>query len=222
MKVLLSVSTLFFLISCGAGHIPAWKQNATADTANFIESSFIGNESYASKYFDKMLEDFRMTVDPDEIVKAYLTKCITEFALLEYSDCREAAEMLPLLKNKENIAYYSFVSGRARSADEVPEKYREIFGISKNCDTGKANSALSSEKDPVTRLVKAAALAKTGCGNAETAETAVNTASKEGWKKAALKYLALQLAYFEKHGDRQNAELIKKRMELVVSEESPE
>ena len=220
MKRTFFVSLLFLLVSCGAVHIPTWKQNATADTSNFIESSFIGNESYASKYFDKMLEDFRMTVDPDEIVKAYLTKCITEFALLEYSECREAAEMLPLLKNKENIAYYGFVSGKARSADEVPEKYREIFNISKNCDAGKANSALSSEKDPVTRLVKAATVAKTGCGNAETAEIAVNTASKEGWKKAALKYLALQLAYFEKHGDRQNAELIKKRMELVVSEES--
>ncbi|MBO4710697.1 hypothetical protein J5681_02130 [bacterium] len=219
-KVLFFILSLFVLVSCGAGHIPTWKQNAMADTSNFIESSFIGNESYAAKYFDKMLEDFRMTVDPDEIAKAYLTKCITEFALLEYSDCREAAEMFPLLKNKENIAYYTFVSGKARSAEEVPEKYREIFNISKNCDVVKANSALSSEKDPVTRLVKAAAVARTGCGNAETAGIAVNTASKEGWKKAALKYLALQLAYFEKHGDRQNAELIKKRMELVVSEES--
>ena len=222
MKFFLSVLFLFILVSCGAGHIPTWKQNAAADTANFIESSFIGNEGYASKYFDKMLEDFRMTVDPDEIVKAYLTKCIVGFALLEYSECREVAEMFPLLKNKENIVYYTFVSGRARSADEVPEKYREIFNISKNCDAGKANSALSSEKDPVTRLVKAAAITKTGCGNAETAEIALVTASKEGWKKAALKYLALQLAYFEKHGDRQNAELTKKRMELVVSEESPE
>lgn len=212
------VLLLLLLVSCGAGHIPSWKQNAAADTVNFIESSFVGNESYASKYFDKMLEDFRMTVDPDEIVKAYLTKCVTEFALLEYSDCREVEEMLPLLKNKENIAYYSFVSGKARSAEEVPEKYREIFNISKNCDVEKANSALSSEKDQVTRLVKAAAVAKTGCYDAKTADIALNTASKEGWKKAALKYLALQLAYFEKHGDRQNAELIKKRMELVVSE----
>ena len=222
MKVFICVLIFFSLISCGAGRIPTWRQNASADTANFIESSFIGNESYASKYFDKMLEDFRMTVDPDEIVKAYLTKCVVNFALLEYSDCQEAAEMLPLLKNRKNTAYYNFVSGSARSAEEVPEKYREIFNISKNCDAGKANSALSSEKDPVTRLVKAAFLAKTGCGNAGTAEIAVNTASKEGWKKVVLKYLALQLAYFEKHGDRQSAELIKKRMELVVSEESLE
>ena len=219
MKVLLSVLSLFILVSCGAGHIPTWKQNAAADTVNFIESSFIGNESYASKYFDKMLEDFRMTVDPDEIVKAYLTKCITEFALLEYSECREAAEMLPLLKNKDNIAYYNFVSGRVRKTEDVPEKYRDTAGILDNCSVEKANSALSSEKDPTAVLIKASFLVKNGCYNAETAGIAVNAASKEGWKKAVLKYLALQLSYFEKHGDRQNAEFIKKRMELVVSEE---
>lgn len=217
MKVLLFVLSLFFLISCGAGHIPTWKQNAAADTVNFIETSFIGNESYASKYFDKMLEDFRMTVDPDEVVKAYLTKCIAEFALLEYSECREAADMLPLLKNEENIAYYNFVSGKARKSDDLPKKYRDIFEFSQNCSVEKANSELVSEKDPTTLLIKASFLAKTGCYDSKTAGFAVKAASKEGWKKAVLKYLALQLAYFEKHGDRQNAEFIKKRMELVVS-----
>ena len=218
MKVFLFVLALFFLISCGAGHIPVWKQNAAADTANFIESSFIGNELYASKYFDKMLEDFRMTVDPDEVVKAYLTKCITEFALLEYSECREAADMLPLLKNEENIAYYNFVSGKARKSEDFPKKYRDIFEVSQNCNTEKANSELSSEKDPTTLLIKVSFLVKNNCYDAETAGIAVKAASKEGWKKAVLKYLALQLSYFEKHGDRQNAGLVKKRMELVVSE----
>lgn len=218
MRIFLFVSALFLLVSCGAGHIPTWRQNAAADTANFIESSFIGNESYASKYFDKMLEDFRMTVDPDEIVKAYLAKCVTDFALLEYSDCPEAAEMLPLLKNQANIEYYNFVSDKARNADDMPKKYRDIFEVSQNCSAEKANSALSSEKDPSTLLIKAAFLVKKNCYDAETAEIALKTASKEGWKKAALKYLALQLSYFEKHGDSQNAQLVKKRMELVVSE----
>lgn len=219
MRVFLFVSALFLLVSCGAGHIPTWRQNAAADTANFIESSFIGNESYAAKYFDKMLEDFRMTVDPDEIVKAYLAKCVTDFALLDYSDCPEAAEMLPLLKNQSNIAYYNFVSGKVRSAADAPEKYSGIVDISQNCSVEKANSALSSEKDPATLLIKAAFFVKKDCYNAETAAIALNAASKEGWKKAALKYLALQLSYFEKHGDSQNAQLVKKRMELVVLEE---
>ena len=219
MKVFIFVLSLFFLISCGAGHIPTWRQNAGADTMNFIESSFIGNELYASKYFDKMLDDFRMTVDPDEIVKAYLTKCIAEFALLEYSDCSEAADMLPLLKNEENIAYYNFVSGKARSSEDFPKKYRDIFEFSQNCNVEKANSVLSSDKDPTTILIKAASLVKNNCYDAKTAGTAIKAASKEGWKKAVLKYLALQLAYFEKHGDRENAGLVKKRMELVVSKE---
>ncbi|MBR6421265.1 hypothetical protein IKS86_00930 [bacterium] len=218
MKVFIFVLSLFLLISCGAGHIPTWRQNAGADTVNFIESSFIGNELYASKYFDKMLDDFRMTVDPDEIVKAYLTKCLAEFALLEYSECREAADMLPLLKNEENIAYYKFVSGKTRSSDDFPKKYRDVVDVSQNCNVEKANSSLSSEKDPATLLIKASFLVKKNCYNAETAGIAIKAASKEGWKKAVLKYLALQLAYFEKHGDVQNAGLVKKRMELVVSE----
>ena len=210
--------SLFMLVSCGAGHIPAWKQNAAANTASFIESSFTGNETYASKYFDKLVEDFRMTVDPDEIVKAYLARCAVNFALLEYSDCSEVKEMLPLLKNKDNIAYYNFVSGKTRNPDDVPKKYSDVVEISQKCDVKKANSELSSEKEPVTLMVKAAFFVKTGCYDAETADIAVNTASKEGWKRATLKYLALQLSYLEKHGEMQKAELVKKRMELVVSE----
>jgi len=221
-RLFFCILSILFLISCGAGHIPAWKQNAAADTANFIETSFVGNESYASKYFDKLLEDFRMTVDPDEIVKAYLTKCVVRFALLEYSECREVAEMLPLLKNEENTAYYNFVSGKARKSEDFPKKYRDIFEISQNCNVEKANSELSSEKNPTTLLIKASFLVKNNCYDAETAGFAIKAASKEGWKKVVLKYLALQLSYFEKHGDMQNAELLKKRMELVVSEELPE
>ena len=218
MKAFIFFLSLFLLISCGAGHIPTWRQNAGADTVNFIESSFIGNETYASKYFDKMLDDFRMTVDPDEIVKAYLTKCLAEFALLEYSECSEAADMLPLLKNEENIAYYNFVSGKTRKSEDCPKKYRDVVGVSQNCNVEKANSALSSEKDPATLLIKAAFLVKKNCYNAETAGIAIKAASKEGWKKAVLKHLALQLSYFEKHGDAESAGLVKKRMELVVSE----
>ena len=66
--------------------------------------------------------------------------------------------------------------------------------------------------------MKASFFVKSGCYDAGTAEIAINAASKEGWKKVALKYLALQLAYFEKHGNVQEAQLVKKRMELVVSE----
>lgn len=219
MKVLVTLLSLLLLVSCGAGHIPAWRQNAAADTANFIESSFIGNESYASKYFAKMLEDFRMTVDPDEIVKAYLTKCAVDFALLEYSDCRDAADMLPLVKSRENMMYYNFVAGKVRVPEDSPKKYRGVVEVSRNCDVKKANSELSSEKDPTTLLLKASFLVKNGCYDAETPGIAVNAASKEGWKRAALKYLALQVSYLEKHGEMQEAELVKKRMELVVSEE---
>lgn len=212
------ISLLLMLVSCGAGHIPSWKQNAATDMEGFVNSSFSGNESYAAKYFDKMLDDFRMTVDPDEIVKAYLIKCFVGFALLEYSDCSEAAEMLPLLKNEENKSYYNFVSGKTQKIENIPEKYRDTAFLTQKCDVKKANSELVSDKDPATILVKASMLVKSGCYNAETAETAVNAASGEGWKKAVLKYLALELAYSEKHGDIQKAALIKKRMELVVSE----
>lgn len=218
MKVFLFLLSFCLLASCSVVHIPIWKQNAAANTANFIESSFVGNEVYAAKYFDKMLDDFRMTVDPDEIVRAYLAKCAVNFAILEYSGCEKAAEMLPLLKNKENITYYNFISGNIGKSEDVPQKYRDIVEISKSRNIEKANSALSAEKDPTTLLVKAAFFVKTDCYNAETVELAVNAASKEGWKKATLKYLALQLAYFEKHGEKRKAELLKKRMELVVSE----
>jgi len=219
MKFFVCILSFLLLISCGAGHIPTWRQNAAADKANFIESSFVGNESYASKYFDKMLEDFRMTVDPDEIVKAYLARCAVSFALFEYSDCSEAADMLPLLKNKENIVYYNFVSGKVRALEDLPQKYRDVVDISHNCNVEKANSALSSEKDPTTLLMKASLFVKSDCYNDETAAIAIDAASKEGWKKVVLKYLALQLSYFEKRGETQKAGLVKKRMELVVSEE---
>ena len=217
-RLFLLVSLFFLLVSCGAERIPAWKQNAAADMNGFVQSSFTGNESYAAKYFDRMVEDFRMTVDPDEIVKAHLTRCVVQFALLEYQDCADVAELLPMLKNRENVKYYNFVTGKGGSPDNIPEKYGNISAFAQKCDTKKANSELSSEKDPSTLLVKASFLFKSGCYNAETAGIAVDTASKEGWKKAALKYLALQFAYYEKHGEQRKAELVKKRMELVISE----
>lgn len=207
-----------FLASCGSHPAPLWQQNAYANASNFISNQLSGQSDYASTYFERMVNDFKMTVDPDEIVKAYLIRCAADYAMLEYSECKDAEELLPMLKNKENLVYYNFVSGKVRSDEDVPEKYKDVFEAAKSCDIKKANAAVSSGKSPLNKLIKASFLIKSRCYDVETVEYAAGVASREGWKKAALKYLALEEAYYEKQGDAEKSGYARKRMELVVTE----
>ena len=218
--ILLIVAALF-AVSCSSKPAPAWQQDSYVSMENYIFNYLSGNQKFAEKHFEKMIESLKMTTDPDEIVKAYLLKCSLERATFTESGCEEALEYLPLLQNDDNIRLFSFLTGASKSSGGVPERYRKVYELlSGSCDTDALNSLLKSEKNHLALLVSAAYAAKKGCYDAETIDIPLKTASKNGWFVPAVKYLAILQSYYDKTGDTKKRDLIKKRLELILKRDN--
>ncbi|MGI6394332.1 MAG: hypothetical protein ACOX2F_06340 [bacterium] len=207
---LLLLFTLIF--SCSSQPAPAWQQESFINMNNFVSSFMEGNEKFAATYYKKFVEHLEMTTDPDEIIKAHLIKCSLDFSLMNYRTCSEASPYLSVLKNKENLVFFNFISSKG---SEVPPKYQNIKNSLNRCEPKKTNKAIKKIKEPLSKLIAVSYAVRAGCYDEETIAVAVETASNEGWKKAALEYMTFGIEFFEKNGEYEKGKTFKKRIELL-------
>jgi hypothetical protein len=206
-----TVFTMLLLFSCSSQPAPAWQQDSFVNMNNFISTFMEGNDKFAQNYHNRLIESLKMTTDPDELVKAHLIKCSLDFSLMNYIPCTEAEPFVNILKKEENIIYYNFISGK----DSIPAKYNKISESIKPCDTSKLNKEIKKLEEPLSKLIASSFAINKGCYDEKTLMNAVETASGEGWKKASLRYLEFSVKYYEKKGDINTAENLKKRISFL-------
>ena len=69
--------------------------------------------------------------------------------------------------------------------------------------------------DPVARLVAAGVMFRMGRASPQVVQLAVDTASREGWRRPLLAWLGVQAERAEHAGARDEAARIRRRMDLV-------
>lgn len=211
MKKIFLLSLLSIIIfSCSSQPAPAWQQESFVNMNNFIANFMEGDDKFAGNYYKRLVESLEMTTDPDEIVKAHLIKCSLDYSLMDYRVCTEAEPLLDILKKDENTNYYNFISSKS---SDLPAKYKEIGKHTSPCDISKLNKAVKKLDEPLSKLIASSFAVKSDCYDGNTLLNAVETASGEGWKRAALSYLKFSAEYFERTGESGKAENIRKRID---------
>ncbi|HQI05349.1 MAG TPA: hypothetical protein PL195_08800 [bacterium] len=213
MKKIVPLYFLSILIlSCSSQPAPAWQQESFVNMNNFISNFMEGNDKFSESYYKKLVESLQMTTDPDEIVKAHLIKCSLDYSLMNYRTCTEAEPLLDILRKNENTVYYNFISSKN---SDIPEKYKDIEKHTSPCDTAKLNKAVKKLDEPLSKLIASSFAVKKDCYDENTLLNAVETASKEGWKKAALSYLTFTAEHFDRKGESEKAENLRKRIDSL-------
>ncbi|WP_048441489.1 hypothetical protein [Caenimonas sp. SL110] len=188
---------------------PDWQMNAHSALERYIKAFMSGNARVEAAEFERARTELASTGDPGLVARAELTRCAARVATLVMEPC-DGFEKLRVDAPVAERAYADFLAGRLAPADAalLPEQYRALA-------TDANPGALPSIADPLSRLIAAGVLFRTGRADAVTLSTAADTAAHQGWRRALLSWLGVQAQRAEQAGRADEAGRIRRRMALV-------
>lgn len=200
------------LAACAGGPVPPdWQANAQGALAGYTTAWLNGEGRVADAEFRRARGELARTGRADLVARAELTRCALQLAVLDLDSAAACPGFTALAADADAAtrAYAAFLAGRAGPADIalLPEHYRAIAA-------GNA-AALARIEAPLARLVAAGALLRAGTLPPAGVDTAVDTASAQGWRRALLAWLTAQARLAEARGDAAAAAAARRRMAIV-------
>jgi hypothetical protein len=195
---------------------PEWQMNARSSIERFESAYLSGNAAIESVEFQRAHEQIASTGKIELIVRAELTRCAVRVASLVFEECAGYDKLRDDAAAPER-AYAAYLAGGAArlSAPELamlPVQHRAAAGAVSDTEAAQAVQAIA---DPLSRLIAAGVLMRAGRATPLLLSTATDTASEQGWRRPLLAWLGVQAMRAEQAGDMQQAQRIRRRMDLV-------
>lgn len=215
MKGRALVAIAVVLITGCSGHpaVPEWEERAHEGFEQYQRSYFAG-ERAADRDFRKAAEALSSTGKVELRARAELIRCALATAALDFAAC-EKWHSLQADAEPQDRVYGIFLSGAVDTVDAkaLPPQY---VPLAKARDARGRNDALKSIEDPLSRLIGAGALFRSGDLSPDGVALAVDAASGQGWRRPLLAWLTAQAKLAEGTGDTAALERIRKRIEVVA------
>ena len=220
IKPLLPALLVTALAACSSGPpVPDWKMNAQSSVERFQAAYLGGNALVEQTEFRRARSQVAGTGKLELVARIELLRCAARVASLALDDCA-GFDALKADTSDADRAYAAYLAGKAQGADIalLPEAQRAAAGAAS--DTAAA-SAVAAIDDPLSRLVAAGVLLRSGRATPELLDTAVATASDQGWRRPLLAWLGVQRLRAEQAGDALAAQRIARRMAVVEQPPAP-
>lgn len=209
--VLLACAVVALAACSNKPPVPEWQLNAKDGSERAAEAWLRGDSAIESAEFARVRRELTSTGRPDLLARAELLRCATRVASLVFDPCvgfdALAADAAPAEQ-----AYARYLQGAAQPADAalLPEAHRALVG-------GAApDAAVATIKDPLSQLVAAGVLLRSGRATPGVIATAVDTASARGWRRALLAWLGVQRDRAQAAGATEEAARVQRRIDLVA------
>lgn len=207
------VAAAAVLAACGAQgpQAPSWRASASDSLQRYSVAYLKGDTRTEGAEFARARGELASTGQPGLVARAELTRCAVQVASLVFEPCA-GFERLRRDAPAAERAYADYIAGRATPADAslVPEQHRAVAAGREDTPT------LQAIQDPVSRLVAAGVLLRTGRASPQVVQVAVDTASQQGWRRPLLAWLGVQAQRAERAGNKDEAERIRRRMAVVT------
>jgi hypothetical protein len=186
---------------------PAWKTNADSSLTAFSDAWLKGDSAVAETEFLRARGDMASTGRPDLVAHAELYRCAARTASLDFDDCPGFAAMAQDGTGAER-AYAAYLSGNWQGLDFklLPEAQRGVAA---------GKGGIAAIADPLSRLVAAGVLMRTGRIAPADIAAATDTASSQGWRRPLLVWLGVSLKRAQAAGDSVEAARIQRRIDLA-------
>jgi hypothetical protein len=184
---------------------PAWEGDARSSLDGYTDDWLRGDSAAADAEFARARRASASTGRFDVVAQAELVRCGVKAAALDY-DCTGFAALAGDATPAQR-AYAAYLDGRWQGLDAalLPEQHRAVV----------ASGSLAGVADPLSRLVAAGALLKAGRITPADIGTAVDTASRQGWRRPLLAWLGVQEQRARAAGDAAAVERIRRRIGLA-------
>ena len=220
LNIALSAMAMAALAACSSGPpVPDWKMNAQSSIERFEAAYLNGSALVEQTEFQRARAQVGSTGKIDLIARVELLRCATRVASLVFEDCT-GFEALRADATPADRAYADYLAGKVQPADIalLPEAQRAVAAASS--DTA-ASTAVAAVTDPLSQLVAAGVLLRASRATPALLDTAVSTASDQGWRRPLLAWLGVQRLRAEQAGDQQAAQRIGRRMDIVEKSGKP-
>lgn len=207
---LVAAAALWMLGACSSKPpVPDWQMNAHASAQKALEAYLSGNARVEQLEWDRARAEVARTGRPDLLARLELVRCAAMVASLVPGPC-ERFEALRADAAPAEQAYADYLAGQLQPAQAalLPEPQRAV-SVSAHA------AAVAAVQDPLSRLVAAGVLFKTGRADPAVMGTAVDTASAQGWRRPLMAWLVLQRQRAEAAGDSQAAAALQRRIDIL-------
>jgi hypothetical protein len=170
------------------------------------------------QHFKKAVEEIKKSGDLDLLGKVWLTRMALQVAVMDEPEDGdypkiEAAQSVPANRN-----FYLFLKGDAAADGALlPAQYHTFLPALHGGNATEAGAAAAKIGDPLSRLIAAGLTIRRHPENEALLRTAVETASRNGWKRALLAWLKRLGAFYEASGEAAKAAAIRQRIDLITS-----
>lgn len=216
-KILTIVCCCLLLAGCGSKHIPDWQYSGFNQLEEFKKTYLAGNDAIAAVHFRKAVDAIKKTGDPDILARAYLTQYALKTAVLERFDDGAYRKTAALPLTPENRNFYDLLKGNVDQVDPqfLPEQYRGLIAAIRKGNSADRTAAATRIEDPLSRLIAAGIIIQYGDHDEQLLQTAVDTASYQGWQKALQVYLEKLADYYKRKQETAKEDLVRRRIELL-------
>lgn len=211
---LLPCCLAILLAACSSGPpVPDWQMNAQSSVERFQSAYMEGNALVEAEEFKRARAQVARTGKTELVIRIELVRCATRVASLVFETC-PGYEKLSADAAAPERAYAQYLA-KALPAQDIallPPAHRAVAGAAS--DTAAA-AAVEGIADPLSKLVAAGVLLRTGRASPALLAIAVDTASNQGWRRPLLAWLGVQALRAEQAGEVQEAQRLRRRMGLV-------
>lgn len=209
MSRCLSLVAVLLLAGCGSKpHAPDWQVDAHGALQRYEQAYLSGDARAADAEFARARRDLAATGQASMVARAELTRCALQVASLMLEGC-PGFEPLRADAGPAERAYADYLEGSPVDAALLPAQHRAAVA-------GKGSAAaLAQIADPLSRLVAAGVILRSGHADPQLLQVAVDTASTQGWRRPLLAWLGAQLKLAEQRGAADEAERLRRRIALA-------
>ncbi|WP_240965004.1 hypothetical protein [Acidovorax sp. SRB_24] len=196
--------------------VPDWQLNAHGAAEKAVQAYLSGDARAAQRAFDNARAETARTGQPALLARVELLRCAAQVASLVSEPC-SAFEALREDAADPETAYAHYLAGQAQPADValLPAAQQGVAAAAAAGDADHAAAALARIPDPLSRLVAAGVLLRSGQASPPVVAAALDAASRQGWRRPLLAWLALQAARAEAAADAEEAARLRRRMAVV-------
>ena len=202
------------LTACGSGpRVPDWQLNASSAAERATSAYLEGKSAVAEREFALARSHVGSTGLPEHAIRVELLRCAVQVAALVFEEC-SGFTSLQADAAPADLAYAHYLAGTATPADAalLPEPQRAVAAAGSDSAAAAAAAAIS---DPLSRMVAAGALLRANRATPALVTMAINAASSQGWRRAVLAWLNVELQRAEKAGDWAEASRLRRRIKLA-------
>ncbi len=201
-------SFVVLLAACSSNPpAPDWQMNAKAASERSTAAYLSGNTRIDNAELARARAEVASTGRADLLARVELAHCAAQVASLVIDTCA-AFEALRADAPAPERAYADYLNGRLNPADAalLPEAHRAVVANA---------AALRGVADPLARQVAAGVLFASNRADPQVIETAIDTASAQGWRRPLLAWLNVELKRAEAAGAAADAERLRRRIAIV-------